>query len=101
MKIEWTRTLLNAALEGKLDNCEFKQHPIFKVDMPVAVEGIPSEVLDPRQTWADKTAYDQSANQLAALFEDNFDQFVELTSKAICQAGPISAKENSRFLASL
>ena len=50
---------------------------------------------------SDPNSLDQSANQLAALFEDNFDQFVELTSKAICQAGPISTEENSRFLASL
>ena len=95
MKIEWTRTLLNAALEGKLNDCDFKQHPIFKVDMPVAVEGIPAEVLDPRQTWADKAAYDRSADKLADLFAENFAQFEELTSKAICMAGPVSsAKAN-------
>ena len=93
MKIEWTRTLLNAALEGKLDGCQYKQHPVFKVDMPVEVDGIPSAVLDPRETWADKAAYDRSCSRLASLFEDNFAQFAELTSKAIAQAGPASTAQ--------
>lgn len=88
MKIEWTRALLNAALEGTLNDTEFVTHPVFKILVPTAVPGIPSEVLNPRNTWSDKAAYDRRANTLAKLFNENFAQFEEVTSAAIAGAGP-------------
>jgi phosphoenolpyruvate carboxykinase (ATP) len=98
MKIEWTRALLNSALEGKLENANFKTHPVFKIDMPTEVPGVPSDVLDPRETWVNKSDYDQSADRLAVLFSENFAQFEELTSKAICKAGPVSSTQNAPVL---
>ncbi|MBL0332913.1 MAG: phosphoenolpyruvate carboxykinase (ATP) [Chlorobiota bacterium] len=88
MKIKYTRAMINAALEGKLNNVDYREDPIFGLFVPNVVEGVPSEVLDPRSTWADKDAYDTQAKKLASLFRDNFAKFADGTSEDIKNAGP-------------
>ena len=90
MKIHYTRAMLNAALNGKLDNVEMVKDPFFNLSVPVSCEGVPSEVLNPRNTWKDKKAYDEMAKKLAGMFINNFKEFEEATSKEIITAGPVS-----------
>ncbi|MBR0649182.1 phosphoenolpyruvate carboxykinase [Roseomonas terrae] len=75
MSIKVTRALLRAALDGSLAKVEFVRDPFFGLMMPKAVPGIPAEVLNPREAWADKTAYDRTAANLVGLFEKNFATF--------------------------
>ena len=75
MSIRHTRALLRGALDGSLLNAEFKTDPFFGLSFPAHVDGLPDEVLDPRQTWADKAAYDAMAKHLVARFEENFASF--------------------------
>ena len=72
MSIKLTRALLNAALEGKLDHVETEVQPILKLKMPKSCPGVPSEMLNPRNTWADKDAYDAQAVKLRDMFRENF-----------------------------
>lgn len=88
MKIKWTRALLNAALEGKLDNVEFEAHPIFKVLVPTEVSGVPKDILDPVTTWSDKAAYEEKAKHLADLFQVNFRGFLEYVDASVVEAQP-------------
>jgi phosphoenolpyruvate carboxykinase (ATP) len=75
MSIRHTRALLNAALDGSLAKVAFRTEDFFGLSIPEAVPGIPSEVLDPRQAWADNAAYDATAKRLVAMFEKNFAAF--------------------------
>jgi phosphoenolpyruvate carboxykinase (ATP) len=75
MSIHHTRALLRAALDGSLAKVEFVKDPFFGLMMPKSLPGVPSEVLNPRETWADKAAYDRTAQQLVSLFEKNFETF--------------------------
>jgi phosphoenolpyruvate carboxykinase (ATP) len=75
MKIAYTRAMLHAALDGKLDAAGFTPDPNFGVLVPNACPDVPTEVLNPRNTWADGAAYDAQARHLVKLFEDNFQQF--------------------------
>lgn len=71
MKISWTRALLNAALSGALKETEFVSHPFFKIAMPSSVQGVPSEILDPKRSWKNPESYDEQARHLVKLFQDN------------------------------
>jgi phosphoenolpyruvate carboxykinase (ATP) len=75
MSITHTRALLRAALDGSLAKADFRRDPFFGLSIPEAVPGVPAEVLDPRQSWADKVAYDRTAKELVARFEKNFASF--------------------------
>lgn len=88
MKLSHTRNMIAAALNGKLDAVTFEQHPIFGVSMPTACEGVPSEILNPKNTWSDKQLYDQTANNLAQKFVDNFNQFKNGVSEEVIAAMP-------------
>ncbi|MGC6434040.1 MAG: phosphoenolpyruvate carboxykinase (ATP) [Crocinitomicaceae bacterium] len=88
MKLSYTRAMITAALEGKLDNVEFDTLPVFDLAIPTSCEGVPSEILNPRGTWADKAAYDETANNLASQFVQNFEQFASETSEEILAAAP-------------
>jgi phosphoenolpyruvate carboxykinase (ATP) len=76
ISIGHTRALLNAALNGDLDagKVEYDVHPIFNLKMPRSCPGVPAEILDPRNTWSDKAAYDQQATRLRDMFRENFDK---------------------------
>lgn len=88
MKIKHTRAMLNAALEGKLGDVEFKLHPVFGFEYAAGCPDVPAEVMDPRESWSDKDAYDAKAKHLAGLFRENFKQFEEGVNEAVRNAGP-------------
>jgi len=75
MKISFTRAMINAALDGSLAQVSFTPDPNFGVFVPDSCPGVPAEILDPRNTWSDKDAYDAQAIKLRGLFEENFKKF--------------------------
>jgi phosphoenolpyruvate carboxykinase (ATP) len=76
MPIAATRALLSAALDGSLNAGQFRKDPFFGFDVPVSCNGVDDALLDPRQTWADKAAYDRQAQKLVNMFADNFAKYV-------------------------
>ena len=88
MNITWTRQLVRAALSGALEGVPMRTDPIFGFEVPTHCPDVPSEVLWPRDTWADKDAYDARAHQLAGMFVDNFKQFEDRASETVRAAGP-------------
>lgn len=88
MKLSHTRAMVNAALAGKLDEVECVADPIFKVAVPKSVPGVPTEVLEPRNTWADKTAYEAKAKDLARKFRENFEKFAKTATPEILASAP-------------
>lgn len=90
MKLKFTRAMITAALEGKLDNVEYKKHEVFGLQMPTTCPDVPQELLSPKNTWADKNAYDAKANELAAKFIQNFEKFLEFANDEIMNAAPKS-----------
>lgn len=88
MKLSYTRAMITAALEGKLDAVKYKTHEIFGLQMPESCPEVPAEILDPRNTWADKNVYDEKANNLAAQFVNNFSKYAEKASAEILAAAP-------------
>ena len=88
MKIAHTRRILRAALGGQLDGVPHKTDPMFKLDVPQSVPGVPSEVLNPRTTWSDPAAYDAQARKLARMFAENFRAFQDDASPDVTMAGP-------------
>jgi len=88
MPIKETRALLNAALDGSLNNVEFRKDSNFGFEVPVAVPGVDNSILDPRSTWADKDAYDATAAKLVDLFVANFTEFAAHVEEGVRQAGP-------------
>jgi phosphoenolpyruvate carboxykinase (ATP) len=74
-KLAHTRAMISAALEGFLDNVTYESDPVFGLQMPISCPGVPTEILNPRNTWANGVAYDAKANELAQAFIDNFKEF--------------------------
>ena len=89
MKLKYTRAMISAALDGKLEYAEFEKHKIFGLLMPTSCEGVPAEVLNPRNTWGNKEAYDQKARQLSGYFKENFKKFERFANEEILQGAPI------------
>ncbi len=87
MKLSYTRAMITAALEGQLDG-SFTNHPVFGFAMPDACPNVPSELLHPRNTWADGAEYDAQCQKLAKLFNDNFQKFADGSSDEIKAAAP-------------
>ncbi|HEY5436331.1 MAG TPA: phosphoenolpyruvate carboxykinase (ATP) [Candidatus Limnocylindrales bacterium] len=92
MNINHTRNMVRAAINGDLDGVETVMDPVFRVAVPVAVPGVPDEVLIPRNTWPDKVAYDEAANRIADMFHDNFEKYADGVSDGIRNAGPVAAR---------
>ncbi|MEG3151637.1 phosphoenolpyruvate carboxykinase [Sphingomonas sp. ZT3P38] len=92
MPIKATRALLNAALDGSLNNAEFRTDPNFGFKVPVSVPGVDSAILDPRETWPNKADYDATAARLVDLFVENFAQFAEHVDEGVRQAAPRTAE---------
>ena len=91
MKIGHTRAMVNAALDGTLEKVEFVTDPNFGVQVPTSCPNVPDEVLQPKNTWADKAAYDAAAADVAQRFEKNFAQFEEHVDAKVKDAAIRSA----------
>ena len=91
MPIKVTRALLNAALDGSLNSAEFRTDPNFGFKVPIAVAGVDSTILDPRETWADKAAYDATAQKLVGLFIENFSEFADHVDQSVLESAPKAA----------
>jgi len=89
MKLSYTRAMVKAALEGKLKEVEYIKDEVFQILVPKEVSGVPSEILNPKNTWKDKEQYDIKANELAKKFEENFKRYKNVPYE-IVNAGPIS-----------
>jgi phosphoenolpyruvate carboxykinase (ATP) len=93
MNIAHTRNMVRAALNGELRDVPTVTDPVFRVAIPAAVPGVPSDVLVPRDSWADPRAYDAAARRIAHMFHENFEAYADGVSDAIRNAGPIRADE--------
>jgi phosphoenolpyruvate carboxykinase (ATP) len=91
MPIKATRALLNAALDGSLNSAEFREDPYFGFEVPVAVAGVDSKLLDPRAAWADGDEYDRTARDLVGKFIANFEEFAAHVDEGVRQAAPVAA----------
>jgi len=80
--------MLSEAIAGNLENAVYTKDPIFGVEVPTAVDGVPSEVLIPRNTWKSADEYDIKAKKLAQMFVDNFKKFESEASDALLAAAP-------------
>jgi len=88
MPIDHTRIMVRAALNGELANVPYERDPVFGVEVPTEVPGVPSELLRPRGTWSDPTAYDAKAAELAAMFVENFAEYADGVPAEVRDAGP-------------
>ena len=88
IKLKYTRAMITAALEGKLDSVEYTTHEVFGLAMPNECENVPTVMLHPKNTWADKAAYDAKASSLASKFVDNFKKFESAANEEIMAAAP-------------
>ncbi|GAA4426950.1 phosphoenolpyruvate carboxykinase (ATP) [Pontibacter saemangeumensis] len=89
MKLPYTRAMITAALNGRLEEATYTRHPIFGVDMPDSCPGVPSEILNPRNTWQKKEEYDAKAFHLASKFIDNFRKYAAFASVEILAGAPL------------
>jgi phosphoenolpyruvate carboxykinase (ATP) len=88
MKIAHTRAMIRAALSGALDRVAYEKDPVFNLDIPTSCPDVPSDVLKPRNTWADGAAYDEQAARLARMFVENFKLFEQGVTADVLAAGP-------------
>jgi phosphoenolpyruvate carboxykinase (ATP) len=89
MSINHTRTIINAILNGELNDVPTRQDPIFGLFIPERVNNVPPEILNPRDTWKRPEDYDAKARELATLFAENFKEYEDNVPQEICDAGPI------------
>ncbi len=89
INLHYTRAMISAALTGKLDRVDYETHGFFGLAMPITCNGVPPEILNPQNTWQDKTAYLSQAKQLASLFINNFKQYEAGVNKEILAAAPV------------
>lgn len=88
IKLPYTRAMITAAMNGELDNVEFETHSVFGLQMPKSCPGVPAEILNPRNTWADKQAYDTKASELAEKFVKNFEKYASFANEEILASAP-------------
>jgi phosphoenolpyruvate carboxykinase (ATP) len=88
INLAYTRRMVTAALSGELATARYVHDERFGVDVPQEVEGVPSELLNPRETWADRDAYDAQAEKLARMFQENAAKKYPNMPDAIRAAGP-------------
>lgn len=88
MKLKYTRAMISAALEGKLDEVSYRPHSVFGSLIPESCPNVPSEVLSPRQTWNNDEGYYKKANELAYAFIKNFDKYADFASEEILKGAP-------------
>jgi phosphoenolpyruvate carboxykinase (ATP) len=88
IKLSYTRAMITAALNGYLDGVHYETHEVFGMSMPTSCPGVPSEILNPRNTWESKTDYDKKANALAEEFVKNFEKYTDQAGADILSAAP-------------
>jgi len=88
ISLKYTRSIITAAMNGKLSGINYAPHPVFGILIPESCPEVPSEILDPRNTWSDKEAYDKKAQELAALFVKNFEKYASQANDEILSAAP-------------
>ncbi|MGB1318263.1 MAG: phosphoenolpyruvate carboxykinase (ATP), partial [Flavobacteriales bacterium] len=88
MKLGYTRAMITAAMNGELDNVSFENHPVFGLAVPQTCPEVPNELLNPKDTWADKNAYDTTAEKLAKSFVKNFEKYADNANAEIMAAAP-------------
>lgn len=88
MSLKHTRSMITAAMNGELNKVEYTAHNVFGVLVPQTVPNVPSEILNPRDTWTDKEAYDKKAAELAGLFVKNFEKYADQANEEILAAAP-------------
>ncbi len=88
IKLRFTRAMISAALTGGLDKVEFENHPVFGLAMPCTCPDVPTDMLNPRNTWADKKSYDEKAKEVAGFFNKNFEKYADQCSAEVVAAGP-------------
>ena len=88
MKLKYTRAMVTAALNGTFDSVEYKHDATFNLDIPQSCPNVPTEIMNPRDTWADKAAYDAMAKKLAAMFQKNFAEKYPNMPANVVNAGP-------------
>jgi phosphoenolpyruvate carboxykinase (ATP) len=88
IRIKWTRALLNAALSGDLDDVVYVTDERFGFKIPATCDGVPSEILQPRSTWPSTKRYDNVANVLVQMFNENFENFAEGCNEEVKAAAP-------------
>ncbi len=91
INLKYTRAMISAALEGKLDQVSYVNHKVFGLAMPSTCENVPTEMLNPENTWADKAAYDTKAQKLAEAFNKNFEKYASFANEEILAAAPKTA----------
>jgi phosphoenolpyruvate carboxykinase (ATP) len=88
MKIADTRAMIHAALSGALEDAEYETDPVFRVAVPTRCPGVSTDILRPRQTWRDPSAYDAQARKVAQMFVDNFKVYGDAVEREVSAAGP-------------
>ena len=88
ISIPYTRAIVNAVLDGKLDDTPTRTDPVFGFEIPIQVPGVPDGLLSPRDSWADRSAYDAQELKLARMFVENFKKFANQATDEIRAAGP-------------
>ncbi|MFK7935961.1 MAG: phosphoenolpyruvate carboxykinase (ATP) [Saprospiraceae bacterium] len=88
ISLKYTRAMITAVLSGELSYVPYNEHPIFGLHMPETCPNVPQELLNPKETWTNKTAYDKKANELAESFNDNFTKFADKANEEILAAAP-------------
>lgn len=89
MKLRYTRAMISAALNGQLEKVAFEKHPVFGLAVPQVCPEVPSEILNPRNTWKDAAAYDKQAEALSGAFRKNFSRFEAYASEEIMSGAPL------------
>jgi len=95
MKLSYTRAMITAALDGSLEKGKFETLPVFNMQMPTSCPNVPVEILNPRNTWKDKDAFDAKANDLAIAFNKNFEQYANRATPEVLKAAPKAATVNA------
>ena len=91
MKLSYTRSMITAALTGKLDTIKFETLPVFGLQIPTECPDVPADILNPRKTWKDKEGFDATTNKLATSFIKNFEQYASAANEEILAAAPKAA----------
>ncbi|MEO7085752.1 MAG: phosphoenolpyruvate carboxykinase (ATP) [Gemmatimonadaceae bacterium] len=88
MKLSHTRAMVHALLDGSMTNAKMAVDPVFGLSVPTAIKNVPNEILTPRSTWPDKSAYDAQAQKLAGMFRENFAKFEKFVPENVKSSGP-------------